>query len=221
MYKPSAATQQMLDSLTEKNRKGFAIGGGNFYGTNLGTREGFAGVKQFTTGENKNKYYVRYRDKEFGKRKSGTGFNEGNKIFDTKKEADAFYNERQSNLGKLKSSGQKTKILNQTEEINNFVNNFFDNNIDKYGVRDYDKFEKELIKRFKKVKVSSLGEKGRNILRHGLPNIGAKDSNIPFEKYNSGVYFSQGNNPEQAYKNFFKKLFYSGKMETDPILRKR
>lgn len=44
MYKPSAATQQMLNSLTEKNRKGFAIGGGNFYGTNLGTREGFAKI---------------------------------------------------------------------------------------------------------------------------------------------------------------------------------
>ena len=42
MYKPSPETQQMLDTLTEKNRKGFAIGGGNFYGTNLGTREGFS-----------------------------------------------------------------------------------------------------------------------------------------------------------------------------------
>ncbi len=221
MYKPSAATQQMLDSLTEKNRKGFAIGGGNFYGTNLGTREGFAGPKLIKTGKDKGKYVVRYRDKEFGKRKSGTGFNEGNTPPMTKEEAEKFYNNRQAEMSKLKSSGQKTKILNQTEEINNFVNNFFDNNIDKYGVRDYDKFEKELIKRFKKVKISSLGEKGRNILRHGLPNIGAKDSNIPFQKYNSGVYFSQGNNPEQAYKNFFKKLFYSGKMETDPILRKR
>ena len=34
-----------------------------------------------------------------------------------------------------------------------------------HGVRDYDKFEKDLIKEFKKVKVSSIGEKGRNILR--------------------------------------------------------
>ncbi len=49
MYKPSAATQQMLDSLTEKNRKGFAIGGGNFYGTNLGTREGFAKIIPVST----------------------------------------------------------------------------------------------------------------------------------------------------------------------------
>lgn len=221
MYKPSAATQQMFDSLTEKNRKGFAIGGGNFYGTNLGTREGFARVKQFTTGKNKGKYYVRYRDEKFGNNPNKAGFKEGNEIFNTKNEADTFYNQRQSNLGELKASGRKTKILNQTEEINNFVNNFFNNNINKYSVRDYDKFEKDLIKKFKKSKISSLGEKGRNILRHGLPNIGAKDSNIPFEKYNSGVYFSQGNNPEQAYKNFFKKLFYSGKIETDSILRKR
>jgi len=213
--------EKVTEQIAVSDRENFAIGGGNFYGTDLGTREGFAGVKQFTSGKNKDKYYVRYRDKEFGKRKSGTGFNEGNKIFDTKEEADVFYNERQANLGKLKSSGQKTKILNQTEQINNFVNNFFDNNINEYSVRDYDKFEKDLIKEFKKVKTSSLGEKGRNILRHGLPNIGAKDSNIPFEKYNSGVYLSQGNNPEQAYKNFFKKLFYSGKMETDSILRKR
>ena len=118
--------EKVTEQIAVSDRENFAIGGGNFYGTDLGTREGFAGVKQFTSGKNKDKYYVRYRDKEFGKRKSGTGFNEGNKIFDTKEEADVFYNERQANLGKLKSSGQKTKILNQTEEINNFVNNFFD-----------------------------------------------------------------------------------------------
>lgn len=45
MYKPSPSHQQLLDIITEKNRKGFAIGGGNFYGTNLGTREGFSETK--------------------------------------------------------------------------------------------------------------------------------------------------------------------------------
>jgi len=42
VYKPSQSHQKFLDIITEKNRKGFAIGGGNFYGTNLGTREGFS-----------------------------------------------------------------------------------------------------------------------------------------------------------------------------------
>ena len=205
----------------EEDRNNFAIGGGVIEGEDLGSREGFSGPKLIKQGPDKGKYIVRYRDKKFGKRKSGTGFNEGNTPPMTKEEAEKFYNNRQAEMSKYKASGQKTKILNQTEQINSFVNNFFDNNINKYSVRDYDKFEKDLIKEFKKSKISSLGEKGRNILRHGLPNIGAKDSNIPFEKYNSGVYFSQGDKPEKAYKNFFKKLFYSGKMETDPILRKR
>ncbi len=203
----------------EEDRKDFAIGGGNFYGTDLGTREGFAGVKQFTTGENKDKYYVRYRDEKFGKNPDKAGFKEGNEIFDTKEEAQKFYDNRQAKMSKLKASGQKTKILDQTEQINNFVSNFFDNNINKYSVKDYDKFEKDLIKEFKKSKISSLGEKGRNILRHGLPNIGAKDSKLSFDKYDVGNFFSQGENAEQAYKNYFKKLFLSGKIATDSNLR--
>ena len=219
MYKPSPSHQKFLDILTEKNRKGFAIGGGNFYGTNLGTREGFAGVKQFITGDNKGKYYVRYRDKKFGKIPNKAGFKEGNEVFNTKKEADNFYKRRQANLSELKASGQKTKILDQTKEINNFVNNFFDDNISKYNVKDYDKFEKKLIKEFKKSKIQSLGEKGRNIFRHGLPNIGAKDSKVSFDKYNVGNFFSQGENAEQSYKNYFKKLFFSGKLATDKNLR--
>jgi len=195
------------------------IGGGAIEGEDLGSRTGFAGVKRFITGENKNKYYVRYRGEEFGKRKSGSGFNEGNKIFDTKTEAEAFYNERKNKMGELKSSGQKTKILNQTEQINNFVDNFFDNNIDKFSVKDYDKFEKALIKEFKKANIDSLGKKGRNIFRHGLPNIGARDSKLSFDKYNVGNFFSQGKDAEKAYKNYFKKLFFSGKIETDLNLK--
>ena len=49
---------QMMSWLTRpsvpktETREDFAIGdGGNFYGTDLGTREGFAGVKQFTSEE--------------------------------------------------------------------------------------------------------------------------------------------------------------------------
>tara|TARA_R100001509_G_scaffold161555_2_gene131078 strand:+ start:2246 stop:5227 length:2982 start_codon:yes stop_codon:yes gene_type:complete len=41
MYKPSPSHQLILDTLTEKNRKGFAIGGGIIQGENLNTREGF------------------------------------------------------------------------------------------------------------------------------------------------------------------------------------
>jgi len=196
------------------------IGGGAIQGEDLGSRIGFAGPKLIKTGKDKGKYVVRYRDEKFGKRKGQKGYNEGNTPPMTKEEAEKFYNERQAKLGELKGSGQKVKILEQTEQINNFVNNFFDKNINKYSVRDYDKFEKNLIKEFKKANIQSLGKGGRNILRHGLPNVGAKDSKLPFDKYNIETFVSQGENPETAYKNYFKKLFFSGKIETDENLRK-
>ena len=56
MYKPSPSHQLILDTLTEKNRKGFAIGGGAFYGKNLGTREGFSSYKKNLVTENFFKY---------------------------------------------------------------------------------------------------------------------------------------------------------------------
>ena len=182
------------------------IGGGAIQGQDLGSRTGFAGPQLIKIGDEKGKYKVRYRDKKFGKREGQKGYNEGNKIFDTKEEAEKFYNERQAKLGELKGSGQKIKILEQTEQINNFVNNFFDKNINKYSVRDYDKFEKNLVKEFKKAKIQSLGKGGRNILRHGLPNVGAIDSKLPFDKYNVETFLSQGENAETAYKNYFKKF---------------
>jgi hypothetical protein len=196
------------------------IGGGAIQGEDLGSRVGFAGPKLIKTGKDKGKYVVRYRDKQFGKREGQKGYNEGNTPPMTKEEAEKFYNERQAKLGELKGSGQKIKILEQTEQINNFVNNFFDKNINKYSARDYDKFEKNLVKEFKKAKIQSLGKGGRNILRHGLPNVGAIDSKLPFDKYNVETFLSQGENAETAYKNYFKKLFFSGKIETDENLRK-
>ena len=101
------------------------IGGGAIQGEDLGSRMGFAGPRLIKQGPDKGKYIVRYRNPKFGKREGQKGYNEGNKIFDTKEEAEKFYNERQAKLGELKGSGQKIKILDQTEQINNFVNNFF------------------------------------------------------------------------------------------------
>lgn len=46
MYKPSPSHQRFLNIITEQNRKNFAIGGGAFLGTDLGTREGFSELKK-------------------------------------------------------------------------------------------------------------------------------------------------------------------------------
>jgi len=46
VYKPSPSHQRFLNIITEQNRKNFAIGGGAFLGTDLGTREGFSETKK-------------------------------------------------------------------------------------------------------------------------------------------------------------------------------
>ena len=96
---------QMIDSLTERGyykRKNFAIGGGVIQGENLGTREGFSGPQLIKTGNNKGKYYVRYRDEKFGKTEGAKGFKEGNTLPMTKEEAEKFYNNRKAQMSKQK-----------------------------------------------------------------------------------------------------------------------
>ena len=66
------------------------IGGGAIQGEDLGSRMGFAGPILLKTGENKDKYKVRFRDPKFGKREGQRGFNEGDKFFATKEDKEAY-----------------------------------------------------------------------------------------------------------------------------------
>ncbi len=173
------------------------IGGGAIQGEDLGSRVGFAGPVLLKTGENKDKYKVRYRDKEFGRREGQTGFNEGDKFFDTKEEADAFYKDLQSKKEEKKIAGLKSKnvsVEKQAKEINNFVDDFINKNITNYDVRDYDEFKKNLLESFNKSNIKDAS--GRQALYKGLPNTGIKEA-----------------------ENHFKKLFYTNKLKTDNTLK--
>ncbi len=173
------------------------IGGGAIQGEDLGSRIGFAGPVLLKATENKGKWKVRYRDKKFGKREKGTGYKEGDKFFDTKEEADAFYKDLQSKKEEKKIAGLKSKnvsVEKQAKQINNFVDDFINKNITNYGVRDYDEFKKNLLESFKKSNIKDAS--GRQALYKGLPNTGIKEA-----------------------ENHFKKLFYTSKLETDDVLR--
>ena len=86
------------------------IGGGAIQGENLGSRMGFAGPVLLKTGENKGKYKVRFRDPKFGKREGQSGFNEGDKFFATKEEADAFYQDLLSKKDEKQAAGLAKKM---------------------------------------------------------------------------------------------------------------
>src|SRR6056300_849569 len=184
------------------------IGGGNIQGDDLGSRTGFAGPELVERGENKGKYRVKYRDPELGK--DDRGFTKENKkFFETKKEAQKFYNDRQKIMGELKSSGPVDIKTKQTEQINNFVNNFIDENLKSYGIRDYDKFEKDIIKAFEKSGIKDAS--GRSALSGNLPNLGTYESRAPFTKFGLDPAYRQKVNKDLGrmsdLQNHYKKIF--------------
>ena len=175
------------------------IGGGAIQGEDLGSRMGFAGPVLLKTGENKGKWKVRFRDPKFGKREGQSGFNEGDKFFATKEEADVFYQDLLSKKDEKQAAGLAKKnvaVEKQAKQINDFVNTFVDKNIINFGIRDYDKFEKALIKEFDESGIKSAS--GRQAKYKDLPNVGIKEA-----------------------ENYFKKLFYTNKINSDPDLQKR
>jgi hypothetical protein len=175
------------------------IGGGAIQGEDLGSRMGFAGPRLIKQGPDKGKYIVRYRNPKFGKREGQKGYNEGNTEPMTKKEADAFYQDLQSKVSEKKAAGLKSKnvaVEKQAKQINDFVNTFVDKNITNFDVRDYVNFRKDLLKEFNKTKIGYAS--GRNALYKGLPNVGIEEA-----------------------ENYFKKLFYTNKINSDPTFQKR
>src|SRR5210317_1609050 len=198
------------------------IGGGNIQGDDLGSRIGLAGPELVQRGENRDKYRVKYRDPELGK--DDRGFTKENKkFFETKKEAQKFYNDRQKRMGELKSSGPIDIKTKQTEQINNFVNDFIDKNIKSYGVKDYDQFKKDMLKEFKKAGIKDAP--GRSALAGDIPNIGTYESRAPFTKFDLDPAIRQKINKDLGItsdlQNHFKKIFYSGVLENNPDLRNK
>ena len=218
---------QMMSWLTRpsvpkiETREDFAIGGGAIEGQNLGSREGFAGPQLIKSGVDKNKYTYAIRNPEYegpGKGQSPT-IKQG--PFDTLEEAQKSFDTRQKKMAELKLSGRNKAVTDRAQEINNFVNDFYDQNINKYDLRDYNSFKKAMLDAFEESGIKSGS--GRKAILDGYPNIGNIDSKVPFEKYGVGdLLRTKGSSgTSKPTDTFFKKLFYSGKIETNPILKKR
>jgi len=218
---------QMMSWLTRpsvpktETREDFAIGGGAIEGQNLGSREGFAGPQLIKSGVDKNKYTYAIRNPEYegpGKGQSPT-IKQG--PFDTLEEAQKSFDTRQKKMAELKLSGRNKAVTDRAQEINNFVNDFYDQNINKYDLRDYNSFKKAMLDAFEESGIKNGS--GRKAILDGYPNIGNIDSKVPFEKYGVGdLLRTKGSSgTSKPTDTFFKKLFYSGKIETNPILKKR
>jgi hypothetical protein len=215
-------------------RQKFAIGGGVVEGEDLGSREGFAGIKQVKNVkkfENKfpgvklGDYYYEIRNPNY----LGKGKGDSPRIsigpFKNKKTAQASYDARQKKVVNIKKANLKeTKTLYdaQTQKINKFVTDFYNNNITKYGLRDYDLFEKDLFEAFEN---SGIGDaKKRKAIAIGYPNVGkfssagVKGSKFPLTLFGIKARMASGFKIESDAAAFFKKAFYSAQLAKKPKL---
>ena len=216
-------------------RENKAIGGGAFVGEELpNDREGFAGIKQVKNVKKfQNKfpnvklgdYYYEIRNPNY----LGKGKGDSPRItigpFKSKKAAQASYDARQKKVEKIKATNLKeTKTLYdaQTQKINKFVTDFYDDNINKYGLRDYDLFEKDLFEAFKN---SGIGDaKKRKAIAIGYPNVGkfssagVKGSKYPLTLFGIKARMASGFKVESDAAAFFKKAFYSAQLAKKPKL---
>ena len=197
----------------------------------------YSGVFEIKTGENKGKYTYEVRNPNY----TGKGSSEKNKLighnnppkepakikigpFDDKADAIKSFKERQITAKELKLAGPQAKIDKQTKAINNFVTDFYEKNLNNFELRDYQSFEKKLIEEFKKSGIEDLGS-GRKALNFNLPNVGKhsgkakkKASKSPLTLYGMDARTPSGLTLQTDAQSFFKKAFYSAKLEKNPEL---
>ena len=206
------------------------IGGGTIQGENLGSRTGFAQITKLTNkGPNQGKYSLRRRDPE--------NPSAGNKqfYFDTKAEALAFDKEATkkgiaAQKEKLAAQQARNAKLNNEfrESINNWVTNWFNENANKYDIRDGDKAIKQLQKDYKNSGIEKpKGIKADVFSADGnFPNILSKSrsTNFGYAPFGLTEFMEDSVSPErslQSYKYFFQRAFLKKKVMENPELKNK
>jgi hypothetical protein len=131
------------------------------------------------------------------------------------------------------AGGQATKLKNleQRSEIDGWLNNWLDDNFKNYGVRNREKFLKDLKRDWKKAKKTEF--KNNRLAQSGdLPTVTPKTTTGRVKPGDSGKVFKEN---KVFYKNFgehlvagneiekdrfYRRLFFAGQIETNPKLKK-
>ena len=218
-------------------KKQDTIGGGNFIGQDLGSRTGFAGIQQvknvkkmqlaFPDADVKlGDWYYDIRNPDY--KGAGKGDSPRIKIgpFKNKKTAQASFDERMAEVDKIKVATLESGIADQTKKINKFVTDFYEQNINNYGIRDYEQFKKDFLKAYKESGIKDIGRRSATTIGD-FPNVGKftkeknkKGSQAPLEMYGMKARIPSGGNLVTDAESFFKKSFFSAQIEKDPKLQK-
>ena len=146
---------------------------------------------------------------------------------ETKKQ---FFN-RVSNYSDEKATERTSKftkeIMNARSKIDSWTSNWLNNNLENYGVKDFDKMTKDMKKDWKiqSKKLKLPTDKIQITTKTGFPNLSTskgKESAVsknPFS-YNDVTFYTPENpSGMDKYKAQWKKIFYKNKIQTTPGLK--
>ena len=217
-----------------------AIGGGVVEGEDLGTREGFNQPKdpniefpfKHSTGATD---YGIGRFKDTGKYFRRVGRNKAVTILQEEGESLEDFKKRKG--PRVDKAFDKT--ITTRQYIDNWTKNWLDNNLQKYGVRDFDVMLNDLSNDWQnEIETGNVPEPKKNFNlsspKLNLPNITAS-IDVRSKKLRTGesrglkpftyddITFYRSDESSEALKNKtlaqWKKIFYKNKISTDPVLR--
>ena len=189
-----------------------------------GSRPGYAGDKVYsdnyrTIYDKKTKLY----SKKVGRDKKLLTQNPN----ETKKQ---FFN-RVSNYSAEKAAERTSKftkeIVDARSKIDSWTSNWLNNNLENYGVKDFDKMTKNMKKdwRIQSKKLKLPTDKIQITTKTGFPNLSTskgKESAVsknPFSYDDVTFYTPENPSGMDKYKAQWKKIFYKNKIETTPGLK--
>jgi hypothetical protein len=216
-------------------RQKFAIGGGVVEGKDLGSREGFADPNiefPFLGSTGQTDYRIgRFKD-------TGKFFRRVGK----KKQTTIIQEEGESLEDFRKREGPRTdlafdKTVTTRKYIDNWTKNWLDNNLQKYGVKDFDVMLNDLSSAWQnEIEIGNVPEPKKNFNlttpNLNLPNItSAQDVRIKQKSAKTDltaftyddVRFYNNQEGTKALQNKvlaqYRKIFYKNKIQTNPALR--
>ena len=226
-------TMDAINAFIRRERQqkagGGTIAGGNIQGQQIGDRTGFAKPVFLPS---KNEYVVKGRDSNVVKRFKVDDYK--NKQ-EAKKETFKFYKdftEKNREKAKITSIENRAKFNKARTDykisINKWVQNWMNNNVDNYTLRQSDKFIKDLKKDFKKnFDIDSPAKNVKSTIVNDYPNIGtsAKTGKAAFKPYGIVPIPRTGAlskaKAEAPYESLFKRAFFTKKINDNSVLKNR
>ncbi len=213
---PSATVQESRNT----------IAGGNIIGETIGDRTGFRKPKYvptknaFVVTDRTNKTVGTFKVEDY---KNKTEAKKAANTLDKKMSAEA--EERRIKTQEKNRTKYSADRTNYKKSINNWTQNWMDNNIKNYDLRDADTFIKDLKSDFKKEFNLKSPAKSLPSNIEGFPNIGtaAKSGKAAFSPYGITPLKRTGGEKATfaAYETFFRRAFLTNKIENDSVLKNR